>query len=216
MRCMSTAPRVVVITGVSSGVGRATAREFARIGATVALLARGERGLEACLAAPRQLDRSHYSEALSSASIRAVLQDSASQARASTEPGALLAQVANAIVRIHKRFYGKGPVKARAHLSEDLLTVRLEGGLTRAEQTLQHSGRTAEVVNARLAIAETIAAEYRAAVETAFYRSVRSYMTALDTAEDLQMEIFVLESHRKSEPIYEHEPQSLRGRRTAP
>jgi NAD(P)-dependent dehydrogenase (short-subunit alcohol dehydrogenase family) len=39
------APRVVVITGASAGIGRATAIRFAREGASVALLARGEAGL---------------------------------------------------------------------------------------------------------------------------------------------------------------------------
>ncbi len=39
--------RVVVITGASAGVGRATARAFADAGDDVALLARGEAGLEA-------------------------------------------------------------------------------------------------------------------------------------------------------------------------
>jgi NAD(P)-dependent dehydrogenase (short-subunit alcohol dehydrogenase family) len=39
-------PEVVVITGASAGVGRATAREFGRHGAHVALLARGAAGLE--------------------------------------------------------------------------------------------------------------------------------------------------------------------------
>jgi len=36
---------VVVVTGASSGVGRATARELTRHGARLALLARGEEGL---------------------------------------------------------------------------------------------------------------------------------------------------------------------------
>ena len=39
--------KVVVVTGASAGVGRATAVEFGRQGAKVALLARGIRGLEA-------------------------------------------------------------------------------------------------------------------------------------------------------------------------
>ncbi|HWD82735.1 MAG TPA: SDR family NAD(P)-dependent oxidoreductase, partial [Kribbella sp.] len=38
--------RVVVVTGASGGVGRATAVAFARRGDRVALLARGEAGLE--------------------------------------------------------------------------------------------------------------------------------------------------------------------------
>ena len=40
-------PYVVVITGASAGVGRATARQFAREGASIGLLARGRDGLEA-------------------------------------------------------------------------------------------------------------------------------------------------------------------------
>lgn len=40
-------PEVVVITGASAGVGRATAREFARRGASLGLLARGRERLEA-------------------------------------------------------------------------------------------------------------------------------------------------------------------------
>ena len=40
-------PQVVVITGASSGVGRATARMFAKRGAHVGLVARGIEGLEA-------------------------------------------------------------------------------------------------------------------------------------------------------------------------
>jgi NAD(P)-dependent dehydrogenase (short-subunit alcohol dehydrogenase family) len=43
----SNRPEVVVITGASAGVGRTTAREFARHGARIGLLARGLDGLEA-------------------------------------------------------------------------------------------------------------------------------------------------------------------------
>lgn len=39
-------PEVVVITGASAGVGRATVQRFAKAGASIALVARGEAGLE--------------------------------------------------------------------------------------------------------------------------------------------------------------------------
>ena len=44
---MSRAPEVVVVTGASAGVGRATVRKFARHGARIGLLARGSDGLKA-------------------------------------------------------------------------------------------------------------------------------------------------------------------------
>ncbi|HET6806003.1 MAG TPA: SDR family oxidoreductase [Frateuria sp.] len=48
-------PEVVVITGASAGVGRATAHRFARDGARIALLARGSDGLEVAAEEVRRL-----------------------------------------------------------------------------------------------------------------------------------------------------------------
>ena len=44
---MAKKKQVVVITGASAGVGRATVRAFARQGADIGLIARGKEGLEA-------------------------------------------------------------------------------------------------------------------------------------------------------------------------
>nr|MBA3609206.1 SDR family NAD(P)-dependent oxidoreductase [Chthoniobacterales bacterium] len=41
---MKDQPKVVVITGASAGVGRATVREFAKRGAHIGLIARGRDG----------------------------------------------------------------------------------------------------------------------------------------------------------------------------
>jgi short-subunit dehydrogenase len=47
---MAKRQETIVITGASAGVGRATAREFAKHGSYVALLSRGEAALEAARA----------------------------------------------------------------------------------------------------------------------------------------------------------------------
>jgi uncharacterized protein YbcI len=127
---------------------------------------------------------------------------------ANTERGQMLADVSNAIVRIHKQFYGKGPVRARAHLSEDLLAVVMEGGFTRSEQTLHDHGHEREVMSSRLAMQHSVESEFRTAVETIMYRSVRSFMSANDPSNDLQAEIFVLRP-RGSEELPDEDVPAL-------
>src|SRR3954454_256014 len=106
--------------------------------------------------------------------------------------GQVLLDLSNAVVRIHKQFYGKGPTKARSHLSHDLLTVVLEGGYTRSEQTLHDRGFDEQVVQSRLAMQSAVENELRAAVEEILGRSVRSFMSANDPSNEMQAEIFVL------------------------
>ncbi len=51
---------VVVITGASSGIGRATAREFARKGSSLVLAARRDDALRAVQAEVNSLARGHW------------------------------------------------------------------------------------------------------------------------------------------------------------
>src|SRR5215207_1716806 len=76
--------RVVVVTGASSGVGRAAARRFAADGADVALIARGREGLEAARAECEELGASAVVCAADVADAAAV---DAAAARAEAELG---------------------------------------------------------------------------------------------------------------------------------
>jgi uncharacterized protein YbcI len=110
------------------------------------------------------------------------------------ERGQMLAALSNAVVSIHKQFYGKGPTKARAHMLHDVVVVVLDGGFTRGEHTLSDHGFQREVLQSRMAMQNSVEAEFRTAVETILGRPVRSFMSANDPANDLQAEIFVLYS----------------------
>src|SRR5262249_9381580 len=109
-----------------------------------------------------------------------------------TERGSTLTEVCNAIVQIHKRFYGKGPTQARAHLSRDLLAVVLDGGFTRGEKTLSERGHEREVLHARMVMQQAVQEEFRDAIEQILGRSIRSFMSASDPIAGLQAEIFIL------------------------
>ena len=91
------ANKIVVVTGASAGVGRATAVEFARQGATVALLARGKAGLEGARAEVEAAGGKAWVQTLDVADADAV---HAAAERIEAELGAIDIWVNNAMVTV--------------------------------------------------------------------------------------------------------------------
>lgn len=123
--------------------------------------------------------------------------------------GTTLSEISRTLVAIFKRNYGKGPVRARSFLQKDVLTIILEGGYTTIEHTLEEHGHTDEIIATRLAMQKAVEDEMRAAIETILNRSVRSFMSANDPANDLQAEVFVL--HPISHGTEDDQPAALDG-----
>lgn len=101
-------------------------------------------------------------------------------------------EIANAISRVHKRYVGRGPTNARTTIDQNLVVCLLEGGYTRAEQTLEENDNAEIVAAGRLGLQDAMGQEMIAAVQTALGRRVRSFMSANDPRGDLQVEVFVL------------------------
>jgi uncharacterized protein YbcI len=110
------------------------------------------------------------------------------------EPGgSLRTALANAMVGMKKRFYGRGPTAARAWILDDYVFVAMEGGLTRNEETLLADGKTDMVRNYRLSFQETMGPTTMAAVEELLGRKVLTYHSQIVFDPPRTFEIFVLE-----------------------
>lgn len=83
----------------------------------------------------------------------------ASSDESASERGLMMAAVSTAIVQIHKKCFGKGPVKASSYLSGNLLAVILEGGCSRGERTLQENGHLREMLSSRTALQDSMESE---------------------------------------------------------
>jgi len=112
----------------------------------------------------------------------------AGNAEPSTAP---TVEISNAISHVHKEVVGRGPTNARTTIDGNLVVCLLEGGYTRAEQTLEnHRGDV--VVAARLGLQDAMREALIGAVERILGRAVLSFMSANDLSQNLQVEVFVV------------------------
>lgn len=107
--------------------------------------------------------------------------------------GQLNAAISNAVVRIQREYFGRGPTKARAWAREDMVVVIMEDTLTKAERSLVADGRNEEVLNTRRSFQHTMRADVVAAVEELTGRTVIAFMSDTHIDPDLACEIFLLE-----------------------
>lgn len=109
-------------------------------------------------------------------------------------------EIANSMARLHKEFVGRGPTNSRVTIDGDMVVCLLEGGYTKAEQTLTENDKADLVAAGRLGLQDAMRNALIATVETSLGRRVRSFMSANDLVHNLQVEVFVLET---AQPVSE-------------
>jgi uncharacterized protein YbcI len=108
----------------------------------------------------------------------------------------LRAELANAMVGLKKKYYGRGPATAKAWVLDDYVFVAMEGGLTRNEETLLADGKADVVRSYRLSFQETMSETAIGAVEELTGRKVMTYHSQIVFDPMHAFEIFVLEPKR--------------------
>jgi uncharacterized protein YbcI len=106
--------------------------------------------------------------------------------------GVLAAAISNGIVSLMHRYTGRGPVRARTTIDENLVVCVLGDTLTKAEQQLADAGRAKVVLRGRRAMQSTLADDAIALVAELTKREVVAFMSNNNIAPDLAVEIFVL------------------------
>lgn len=107
--------------------------------------------------------------------------------------GVELAEVTNGIVSLHRRFYGKGPTKAKTYAVNDTVICVLEGGFTTVERTLIDEHDVDAVLQVRRSFQRAMEGMFTEVVENALGRKVIAYMSQIHADPDLAVELFVLE-----------------------
>src|SRR3954452_14710449 len=106
--------------------------------------------------------------------------------------GPLAADISNAVVRLVREHFGKGPTQAKTLVHDDVVVTVLRGGFTHAEQTLYKAGKGEIVEEGRRAMQDVFEREMRAAVEQLTGRRVEAFLSANHHEPDASVEIFLL------------------------
>ena len=107
--------------------------------------------------------------------------------------GEVLASISTGLVRLHSRYYGKGPTKAKTYLVSDTVVCMLRGGFTTVERTLIDEGNVDAVYQIRRSFQQAMEEHFTTVVEAATGRKVIAYLSQIHQDPDIAVEIFVLE-----------------------
>jgi uncharacterized protein YbcI len=104
--------------------------------------------------------------------------------------------VSNAIVGIHRQYYGRGASRTRTVMGADYVICFMEGIYTPVERTLIDAGRFEAVQATRNAFQATMRERFSRAVEEIVGRKVIGFLSQVHVDPDLSVETFILEPAR--------------------
>jgi uncharacterized protein YbcI len=108
--------------------------------------------------------------------------------------GYLLAAISTSIVGILREHYGRGPMKAKTYVLDDIIVVVMRGsGFTPLEQTIMDSGDPNRVIAMRENFQSVMAARYRETIEELTGRKVLAFLSQAHVDPDITMEIFFVD-----------------------
>jgi uncharacterized protein YbcI len=107
--------------------------------------------------------------------------------------GELLSAISKRIVQILSESYGRGPMRAKTYVMDDLIVCVLRDGMIPIEQTMMDSGEGERVVQMRRDFQRMMGVKYRDAIEELTGRNVLAFLSQAHVDPDITMEIFFVD-----------------------
>jgi uncharacterized protein YbcI len=96
------------------------------------------------------------------------------------------------MVRIYKELFGRGPVSANTSWTGNTIICTLRESMTPAERNLREMGEHQRLRDVRMFFQYSTVKEFVEPIEQITGRVVESFVSGMDTEQDVAMEVFIL------------------------
>ncbi len=107
--------------------------------------------------------------------------------------GRLLAEITNRIVALMREHYGRGPIKAKTYVLDNLIVCVLSDGFIAIERTMVEGGEPNRVLEMRRDFQRMMKERYSAMIEQLTGRMVLAFLSQAHIEPDLTIEMFLMD-----------------------
>ena len=111
---------------------------------------------------------------------------------ARTADGQLATAIASMVVQVLRQYTGRGPTKSRTYLNDELISVVLQGTLSRSECALVADGKSDLVLSNRQAFQSIMRPDLIAGIGELTGRRVIAFLSDNSFEPDVKVKTFVL------------------------
>jgi uncharacterized protein YbcI len=119
--------------------------------------------------------------------------DPGEQPRRPLSGGPLLSAISTEIVGLLREHYGRGPMRAKTYILDDLVVCVLRNGFTKHEQTMMESGEGERVVEMRHDFQRMMGERYKGLIEELTGRKVIAFLSQSHVDPDITLEVFFVD-----------------------
>ena len=107
--------------------------------------------------------------------------------------GKLLSEITNRIVALMREHYGRGPIKAKTYVLDNLIVCVLSDGFTAIERTMMEGGEPERVLEMRRDFQRMMKVRYSEMIEALTGRKVLAFLSQAHVEPDLTVEMFLMD-----------------------